>query len=45
MSLRWSKDVRYKLQLDFPEIYGSVVLPPLASVNNINGASNTNNAQ
>lgn len=29
MSLRWPKDIRYKLQLDFQHIYGDVVLPTL----------------
>lgn len=31
MNLRWSKDVRHKLQLDFPLIYGELQLPPLVS--------------
>jgi hypothetical protein len=31
MNLRWSQDIRYKLQMDFPNIYGDVVLPPLMS--------------
>ncbi|TNV85708.1 hypothetical protein FGO68_gene7031 [Halteria grandinella] len=34
MNLRWCKDIRHKLQLDFPNIYGEIQLPPLVSPGN-----------
>lgn len=34
MSLRWCKDIRHKLQLDFSNIYGEMQLPSLVSPGN-----------
>lgn len=28
MTLRWAKDLRHRLQADFPSLYGDVLLPP-----------------